>query len=364
MKVIMAGGGTGGHIYPAIAIADKILRKHPESEILFIGTERGMEKDIVPKNGYEIKFITVSGLNRKKIWKNLKTAINLAKGYRQANKIIEEFKPDLVIGTGGYVCAPVVRAAHKKGIQTYIHEQNAYPGLTNKLLEKYVDKVFISFPESKKYFKDKDKLIVTGNPIRNSFLVCGMSNSRAKMRIKANEFMILCFGGSLGSEKINNTMVHIIEVVNSMQDTKLVFITGKYYYQKTCNTFKESNIKLNKNISILEYVDNMHEYLSASDLVISRAGALTVSEITACGKASILIPSPNVTGNHQYYNAKAVSDEGGAIIIEEKDLSDEKLLGTILRLKNNKNALNKMSEASMKVGRIDAVDVIYDHLSV
>jgi UDP-N-acetylglucosamine--N-acetylmuramyl-(pentapeptide) pyrophosphoryl-undecaprenol N-acetylglucosamine transferase len=364
MKVIMTGGGTGGHIYPAIAIADKIKRKHPEANILFIGTERGMEKELVPKNGYEIRFITVSGLNRKKLWKNLKTVTDLAKGYRQANKIIDEFKPDLVIGTGGYVCAPVVRAANKKGIRTYIHEQNAYPGVTNKILEKYVDKVFVSFPESKKYFKNQDKLIVTGNPIRNSFLVCGMSNSREKMRIKDTEFVILCFGGSLGSEKINSTMVHVIEAINGMPDTKLFFITGKHYYKKINDIFKESNIILNENINILEYVDNMHEYLSASDLVISRAGALTISEITACGKASILIPSPNVTGNHQYYNAKVVADEGGAIIIEEKELSDEKLLGTILRLKNNKEALNKMSGASMKVGRIDAVDMIYDHLLV
>ncbi|MGI6747595.1 MAG: undecaprenyldiphospho-muramoylpentapeptide beta-N-acetylglucosaminyltransferase [Anaerovoracaceae bacterium] len=364
MKVIMTGGGTGGHIYPAISIADKIKRKNPDAEILFVGTERGMEKDLVPKNGYKIKFITVSGLNRKKIWKNLKTATDLVKGYRQAKRIIGEFKPDIVIGTGGYVCGPVIRAAHKKGIRTYIHEQNAYPGVTNKLLEKYADKVFISFPESKKYFRNQDKLIVTGNPIRNGFLVCGMNNSREKIKIKPTEFVILCFGGSLGSEKINNTMFHVIEMINGMPDIKLFFITGKYYYKKICDKFNEAKITLDKNINILEYVDNMHEYLSASDLVISRAGALTVSEITACGKASILIPSPNVTGNHQYYNAKVIADKGGAVIIEEKDLSDKKLLSTILRLKNNKEAINKMSEASMKIGKIDAVDMIYDHLLI
>lgn len=364
MKVIMTGGGTGGHIYPAIAIADKIRRKHPEAEILFVGTERGMEKDLVPKNGYDIRFITVSGFHRKKLWKNIKTAADLLKGNRQASRIIQDFKPDLVIGTGGYVCGPVVRAAHKKGIRTYIHEQNAFPGVTNKLLEKYVDKVFISFPESKEYFKEQDKLVVTGNPIRKSFQLCSMGNSREKLNIKPNEFAILCFGGSLGAGKINNTMIHVIESVSGMADTKLYFITGRNYYTKVLESLKEKGISLSENINILEYADNMHEYLSAADLVISRAGALTVSEITVCSKASILIPSPNVTGNHQFFNAKVVADKGGAIIIEEKDLTDEKLLGTILRLKNNREAINTMSEASGRVGRVDAVDMIYDHLGI
>lgn len=364
MKVIMTGGGTGGHIYPAITIADKIKRKHPEAEILFVGTERGMEKDLVPKSGYDIRLISVSGFHRKKLWKNIKTAVDLARGSRQANKIIAEFQPDLVIGTGGYVCGPVVRTAHKRGIKTYIHEQNAFPGMTNKLLEKYADQVFISFPESMKYFKDQSKLVVTGNPIRKNFLICGMNNSREKMNIRPNEFAILCFGGSLGAWKINSTMIHVAEAVNTMQDTRLFFITGKNYYQKVCDTLNEKGIPLSGNINILEYADNIHEYLSAADLVISRAGALTISEITACGKASILIPSPNVTGNHQFFNAKVVADQGGAILIEEKDLTEEKLLGTILRLKNNKGALNSMSLASEKVGRMDAVDMIYDHLGI
>lgn len=364
MKVIMTGGGTGGHIYPAIAIADKIKRKHPDAEILFVGTERGMEKDLVPKNGYDIRYITVSGFHRKQLWRNLKTAADLARGNIQAGRIISEFKPDLVIGTGGYVCGPVVRAACKKGIRTYIHEQNAFPGVTNKLLEKYVIKVFISFPESKEYFKDQSKLVVTGNPIRKSFLLSGMGRSREKMNIKPGEFVILCFGGSLGAGKINSTMVHIIEEVSGMADTRLYFITGKNYYGKVLDSLQEKGVNPGGNINILEYADNMHEYLSAADLVISRAGALTVSEITACGKASILIPSPNVTGNHQYFNARVVADKGGAIIIEEKDLNDEKLLSTILRLKNNKEALNSMSDASAKVGRIDAVDMIYDNLGI
>jgi len=364
MKVIMTGGGTGGHIYPAIAIADRIKRRHPDAEILFVGTGRGMEKELVPKNGYDIRFITVSGFHRKKLWKNVKTAVDLVKGNIQAARILKEFKPDLVIGTGGYVCGPVVRAAHKRGIRTFIHEQNAFPGMTNRILEKYADKVFISFPESKRYFKDQSKLVVTGNPIRKSFLLCSLNHSRGKMNIGAGEFVVLCFGGSLGSGKINSTMIRVVEAATGMPDMRLFFITGRNYYDKVLDSLKKEGIELTDNINIMEYADNMHEYLSAADLVISRAGALTVSEITACGKAAILIPSPNVTGNHQYFNAKVVADKGGAIIIEEKDLTDEKLLGTILRLKNNREAINSMSAASAKVGKIDAVDAIYDHLDI
>lgn len=364
MKVIMTGGGTGGHIYPAIAIADKIKRKNPQAEILFVGTEKGMEKDLVPKSGYHIEFITVSGFHRKKPWKNIRTALDLAKGNGQAKKIISRFKPDLVIGTGGYVCGPIVRAAHKKGIKTYIHEQNAFPGVTNKLLERYVEKIFVSFEESKKYFKNKDKLVVTGNPIRKSFLTQGINNHREKLQIGANDFVILCFGGSRGAGKINSTMLELVETLNSISGVHLFFITGKIYYKQILDQLKEGNVTLSDNISILEYADNIHEYMGASDLIISRAGALTISEITAIGKASILIPSPNVTGNHQYFNAKVVADGGGAILIEEKNLNEEKLISTIMRLVNNKELLNKMARASENLGRLDAVEMIYDNLDI
>lgn len=364
IKVIMTGGGTGGHIYPAIAIADKIKRRHPDAEILFVGTERGMEKDLVPKNGYPIKFITVSGFNRKNLLKNMKTVRDLVKGMGQAKNIIEQFKPDLVIGTGGYVCGPVVRAAHKKGVPTFIHEQNAFPGVTNKLLEKYVDKVFISFPESKTYFKQPEKLIVTGNPLRKSFLHNGSNNYKEKLGANENDFVLLCFGGSRGAGIINSTMVRVVEEMNKIENARIYFITGKLYYDKIKEELKQNGIPSSDKIHIMEYADNMHEYILASDLIISRSGALTISEITACGKASILIPSPNVTANHQYYNAKVVADKGGAIIIEEKDLTAEKLLSTIMNLKNNKSVLDSMSAASQLVGKIDAVDVIYDNLKI
>lgn len=361
MKVIMTGGGTGGHIYPAIAIADKIKRKHQDAEILFIGTERGMEKDIVPANGYPIKFINVMGLNRKNLLKNVKTMVSLLQSDAECKKIIKEFKPDVVIGTGGYVCGPVVRAAYKKGIKTFIHEQNALPGVTNKLLEKYSSKVFVSFPDAVQHFKNKEKVYVTGNPVRKNFLLSKITDFRKKYNIDETNFAILCFGGSLGANAINEVMMETLKLLKDVSDIQVFFVTGKHYYDSILENVKTLAMK---NVIIMPYTENMHEYMMASDLIISRSGALTVSEITACGKASILVPSPNVTGNHQLYNAKVVADRGGAILFEEKEFTAEKLFNNIMKLKNNKELLNKMSEASEKVGRLDATDVIYQLLSL
>ncbi|MBQ6686601.1 MAG: undecaprenyldiphospho-muramoylpentapeptide beta-N-acetylglucosaminyltransferase [Firmicutes bacterium] len=364
MKVIMTGGGTGGHIYPAIAIADTIRREHPDAEILFVGTQRGMEKDLVPKNGYPIRFITVSGFHRKQIWKNVGTARDLMKGLREAKKILKDFRPDVVIGTGGYVCGPVVRTAHKLGIPCYVHEQNAFPGMTNKMLEQHVEKVFLSFEEAGKYFKQPEKHVVVGNPIRSSFFMGDSEHYREKLGIAEGEFAVLCFGGSLGAEKINNVMMDAIHTFNGVKGLKLFFGTGKRYYDDICKALESSGITLEDNIKVMPYIDHMNEYLNACDVVISRAGALTISEITACGKASILIPSPNVTGNHQYHNAKVVADRGGAILIEEKDLTSDEVMKAILYLKNDPTALKKMSLASAEAGCTDSADRIYQHLNI
>ena len=362
MKVIMTGGGTGGHIYPAIAIADKIKEEDPEAEILFVGTKRGLEKTLVPKNGYPIKFITVSGFNRKNMLKNFRTAVDLMKGNLEAKAILKEFKPDIVIGTGGYVCGPMVRAAKKWGASTYIHEQNAFPGVTNKLLEKYVDKVFISFSAAEEYFKEKDKLVFSGNPVREVFYKIRKEAARTELGIDRDKFVILSFGGSQGAGRINDAMFSVAEALSGRQDIQLLFATGKYYYQSVLDKAQERNLPLRGNVRILEYIDNMDKYIAASDLIISRAGALTVSEITVCGKPSILIPSPNVTGNHQFFNAKAVADIGGAVLIEEKELTDELLFGQIMHLINNRSELEKMSTASRKAAPPKATDIIYRNL--
>lgn len=365
MKIIMTGGGTGGHIYPAITIADKIKRKNPNAEILFIGTKRGLEKDIVPQHGYDIEFIAVSGFDRKNILKSIKTIRDLFLGIKQANEIINRFKPDIVIGTGGYVCGPVVRAAHKKGIKTYIHEQNAFPGMTNKMLEKFANKVFISFSESKKYFKDQSKLILSGNPIRKEFTLQNNSENRKALNITDGDFVVLCFSGSLGSKTINNSIVEAVREINSNDDKlKIFFITGRSYYESVCTMLDEETQKLMGKVEILPYTHELYKYMSAADLVISRSGALTISEINALGKASILIPSPYVANNHQFFNAKILSDAGCAILIEEKDLSNDKLYDTIMRLKNNKEMLNRMSKISLEMGMLDAVEIIYENIEI
>ncbi|MBQ2746832.1 MAG: undecaprenyldiphospho-muramoylpentapeptide beta-N-acetylglucosaminyltransferase [Firmicutes bacterium] len=360
MKVILTGGGTGGHIYPAIAIADKIKEYNPDAEILFVGTQRGLEKTLVPKNGYPIEFITVSGFNRRNLLKNVKTVKDLAKGNREAKNIVKSFKPDVVIGTGGYVCGPMVRAAAKLGVPTYIHEQNAFPGLTNKLLEKHVKNVFLAFEEGKEYFKQPEKHIVTGNPVRKVFYEAERMSARKELGIPEDSFVVLSFGGSQGASKINNTVFPLLEMLNGKENTFLVYATGKFYYDEVNARLKEEVPVLCDNVRVLEYIDNMALYLAAADVVVSRSGALAVTEITVCGRAAILVPSPNVTGNHQYFNAKAIADKGGAILIEEKDFNEEVLIKTVFELMNDKDKVRALEEGSRNAAPPDATEIIYN----
>lgn len=362
MRVIMTGGGTGGHIYPAIAIADKIKELDGTAEILFVGTRRGLEKTLVPKNGYDIEFITVSGFNRKNLLKNFKTLKDLAKGSGEAKKIIRSFKPDVVIGTGGYVCGPVVRAAHKLGAATYIHEQNAFPGMTNKLLEKYVNKVFISFDEARGYFKDQSKLEMSGNPVRKSFYEADRRAARRQLGIAEDAFVVLSFGGSQGAGKINEMMLANIERLLELPNTQTVFATGSYYYDEVVKSLEEKGVLNADSLRVMKYIDNMDAYLAAADAVISRAGALTVSEITVCGRAAILIPSPNVTGNHQYHNAKSVADKGGAFLIEEKDVTADAIFERLAELKENGGLRRDMERCSREAAPADAASIIAEYV--
>ena len=359
MRVLMTGGGTGGHIYPAIAIADKIRKEHHDAEIIFVGTERGHEKSIVPKSGYDIKFIKIRGFNRKNIFKNIKVLLELVKASQDAKNIIKKFKPDMVIGTGGYVCGPVVRAAHKLGVKTYIHEQNAFPGLTNKLLEKYVDKIFIGFEEAEKNFKYKEKIVLSGNPVRSGFGHKEKKECREKLGVSEKDFVILAFGGSGGADVLNNEIINVIKTLYADPNVSIFFGTGRVYYKRVISELEAQGIRLSDKIKILEYIDNMEDYLGAADLVISRAGALTIAEITICGKASILIPSPNVTGNHQYFNAKAISETGGAILVQEKNLDENSVIKAIEMLKSDRNRMEKMEIASKNCAHETATEIIY-----
>jgi len=360
MKVIMTGGGTGGHIYPAIAIADEIKRRDSSAEILFVGTERGMEKDIVPRSGYPIRFITVSGLNRKQIWKNIKTMLDLNKGLHEARKIIEEFKPDIVIGTGGYVCEPVVRTAYKMGVKAYIHEQNAFPGLTNKILSRHTDRVFVAFDEAKKYFEVKKEPVTTGNPVRRAFGETDREKAREALGVNQDDFVVLSFGGSLGAQRINDEMKIAARRFKDRAGCKIFFVTGRRYYKE----FTENADMNDARVTYLEYIDDMPKYLAACDLAVTRAGALTVSEITACGRASIMIPSPYVTNNHQYFNAKVVADKGGAVLIEEKDMKGGEVADAIEKIMSDRAALEKMEKAAKSIGRTNAAETICDMIGI
>ena len=359
MRLIVTGGGTGGHIYPALAIADKIKEMEPDSEILYIGNEVGLEKEIVPKAGYPMEMVTAMWLDRSHILKIFKTGWDVMKGTAEAKKIMKRFRPDVVIGTGGYVCVPVLLAGHRYGARTYLHEQNAFPGVANRMLEKYVNNIFLGFPDAGVYFKEKKKLINAGNPVRRSFFEMDRQSARRKLGLPQDAFLILSFGGSLGAEKINEVAFDLMETVNGQEKIILVFGTGKGYYDAILQKAKEKKISIQSNILIKDYIDNMDQYLMACDLLISRSGALTVAEATACGKAAILIPSPNVTGNHQYYNAKAVADKGGAILMEEKDLKVSQVVEEVLKLRNNPKLLEDMSKASRACAPDHALDIIY-----
>lgn len=359
MRVIMTGGGTGGHVYPAIAIADEIKKRYDDAEILFIGADDGMERKIVPDNGYRLEMIAVDGLRRKKIHENFKVLKKLRIASKRSKELIKEFEPDVVIGTGGYVSAPVVKAAQKLGIPTYIHEQNAYPGVTNKMLEGGAEKVFLGFEAATNHFKHKKKHVTAGNPVRATFSI-SKEEARNALGIKQDDFMILAFGGSQGAGRINKAMLDVIEAFNGVEDFMICLGTGKYYYEAILEEIKERGIAPQDNIIIKEYINDMDKYLAASDIVISRSGALTVAEVTVCGKPTIFIPSPHVTGNHQYHNAMAVAQNGGAIVIEEADLKDEKLSAEILKLKNNPEILNDMAQKSAACAPLHAAEIICD----
>lgn len=358
MRVIVTGGGTGGHIYPALAIADKFKEMNPKTEILYVGCSEGIEKDIVPKSGYDIELVDARWLDKVTPVQVIRTGVRVTKGVLEARRVIKKFNPDVIIGTGGYVCFPVLVAGHMKKCLCYLHEQNAYPGLANRTLERYVRNIFLGFPDASQYFKEPSKHINAGNPVRKNFFKVSKREARERLGIPQNDFVVFTFGGSLGAAKINEVAFELMQIFNGHEGVSMIMGTGKWYYEEIRNKISERSIDVKDNIRIKDYIENMYLHLLACDVAISRAGALSVAETTVCGKAAILIPSPNVTGNHQYYNAKAVADRGGAILIEEKDLNIAGVVEDVMRLKNNPELLKKMSEASRECAPDKALDII------
>lgn len=364
MKVLIAAGGTGGHIYPGIAIAKYIISKQPEAEIVFVGTNKGLEKDLVPKDGFEIKLIRVKGFQRKLSIDTLKTIQELFLGLNDAKNIVKKHKPDIVIGTGGYVCGPVLFAAWLHKVPTLIHEQNAFPGVTNRILSHFVNKVALSFPEAANYFKNKEKVITSGNPIRSEFKENKRKTAREKLNIPLDATVIIATGGSQGAQSINNSMVEVIKRMKEMKHVTIIHITGKNQYENVMTMFQEQEVYLKgyQNISILPYSYDMPNLFKACDIIVARAGAMTVSEICAVGRGSILIPYPYATDNHQEYNARVITDKKGGILILDKDLTGAILYEELSGLIANTAKLREMEKTTYKLGILNADEIIYNEI--
>ncbi|CEO27246.1 undecaprenyldiphospho-muramoylpentapeptide beta-N-acetylglucosaminyltransferase [Paraclostridium sordellii] len=361
MKILLSGGGTGGHVYPAIAIANKIKEENPEAEIIFVGTEKGIESEIVPKYGYELKTVTVQGFKRKIDFENVKRVFKLFKGLEQSRKIVKKFKPDVVIGTGGYVSGPVLFNSSMSKVPTIVHEQNSFPGVTNKILAKMVTKVLTSFEDSHERFPEetRSKLVLTGNPVRKEILISKKSVSRRKLGIQEDKKMVLCYGGSGGSRKINDSMKLVIRnLVND--DIAFIYATGKNFYDGFISDINDLDLKPYQ--KVVPYLEDMATALAACDIVIGSAGAISLAEITALGKPSIIIPKAYTAENHQEYNAKSVESKGAGIAILEKNLTPETLNETVYKLLGDRDLLLDMSNASKEIGKPEAIDIIYKEI--
>lgn len=354
MKVIIAGGGTAGHINPGIAIAKFIKQKHNDAEIIFIGTQRGLETKLVPREGFELRLIKVRGFKRKLSLDTFVTIKELFQGILEARRIIKEFAPDIVIGTGGYVCGPVVFNAARMKIPTLIHEQNAFPGVTNRILSRFTDAVAISFKESEQYFKSARKLVYTGNPVRNEIIQADRQAARKKLGIKQNKPFVVIFGGSLGAGRINETAVEMVKKHNI--DYQILFATGNTQYENVTRELENLSLPM---VNVVPYIYDMGNVMAAADLIICRAGAITCSELTALGVPSIMVPSPNVVENHQEHNARSLEKHGAAVVILEKDLNGDILYNQIGSLLKDKEQLNKMAKNAKKAGITNATEKIY-----
>ncbi|WP_077367829.1 undecaprenyldiphospho-muramoylpentapeptide beta-N-acetylglucosaminyltransferase [Anaerosalibacter sp. Marseille-P3206] len=360
MKFMITGGGTGGHIYPALAIANEIKERYSDADILYVGTEKGLESELVPKEGFDFKTIRVKGFPRKISIEAFSTIKELFLGLNDAKKIIKEFRPDVVIGTGGYVCGPVVYMASRKKTPTIIHEQNAFPGITNKILSRYVDKIAASFEESKKYFKYPEKVILTGNPVRKSLATVNIEKAYKSLNIDPNIPMILSFGGSGGQKRLNESMAYVIKENANNPNIQILHVTGKRFFESFIEDMNSSGIKLKSNIQIIPYLFNIPDALNIADLVITSAGAITLAEVTVVGVPSIIIPKAYTAENHQEYNARALQEKGAGVMILEKDLSGKVLNDTILKLLKDSNKLKTMAKKSKSLGKIKAVNDIVD----
>lgn len=360
MRVLFTCGGTAGHINPAIGVAGRICELFPDAEILFVGAEGHMETELVPHEGYRLETVRIEGFQRslkpRMIVRNLHTVSILAASVRRARRILKEFQPDVAVGTGGYVCFPVLKAAADMGIPTAVHESNAVPGLTTRMLEKKVDRILIGLEESRSFYKQPYKVELTGTPVRVDFRSETKQNARRELGLPEDEPIVLAAFGSLGAGEMNRRMEEMIRVMaNGGKPFRLIYATGKRYYDEVRERLSDVQCA---GLDLREYIYDMPKVMAAADVVLCRAGASTISELTYLGKPAVIIPSPNVVNHHQEKNAGVLHEAGAAKMLLEGQFDGQKLYDTICDMVSDPAAMDKMHEASLKMGVQDATDRI------
>lgn len=362
MRIVIAAAGTGGHINPGIAIANKIMKEKPQSEIIFIGTKNGLEKELVPRAGYKLKTINSFGISRSLSIKNIKRLIKTIGSIGEAKKILKDFKPDIVIGTGGYICISVCKAAIKLNIPYIIHESNVLPGVATRLLSKKAEKILVGFNEAKERLTNAKKVAVTGTPTKVKKINITQSeinSKKTKLGFDENKPLVLVFGGSQGAQSINISMTKLLKE-NKNREYQIMWSTGSEQYEEVK---KEIDIDKIKGTKIMPYIYDMEEVMNISDIIVSRSGAMTVTEIENVGKPAIFIPFPYAAENHQEYNARVLEKCGAAKVILNKDLTAEVLHDNILNLISNKDKLIQMGKKANKLAINNVEDNIYKEIT-
>ena len=366
MKVVIAAAGTAGHINPGLAIANKIKQEEPKSEITFIGTTRGLENDLVPRAGFKLKTIDAYGLSKKLTIENIKKMYKTLKGYGEAKKILKDLKPDIVIGTGGYICGATILAAHNLKIPTMLHESNSFPGKAVKMLAKKTDIILISFEDAKERIPNAKKIVHTGTPVKikkQEYTNSQIEKIKKELGLNNEKPLVLIFGVSQGAQKINEAIMGIIK--NKLnKEYQIIWATGPKQYDIIKEKLEDANININyiENTKIVPYIYNMEEIMNVSDLIVSRSGAMTITEIANLAKPSILVPLPNVSGDHQMYNAKVLANKNAAIIIKNDELNTVDLNTKIKEIVLNKNKKEEMGKNAFKVSTKNVEEKIWQEI--
>ena len=359
LNVLVSGGGTGGHIFPALSIANEVRRRHPDARILFVGAEGRMEMEKVPAAGYNIIGLPVSGFDRKHLLRNFKVVARLLKSMRMAKSILKDFKPDIAIGVGGYASGPMLKEAQKQGIPTLLQEQNSYAGVTNKLLAAKAERICVAYEGMERFFP-QDKIVLTGNPVRRNLLECGATPEQARqaMGMDPNKKTILIIGGSLGARTINNAIINGLAKIGETDGVQVIWQTGKIYDQQCREALEASGVK---NVAQMAFIRNMDMAYRAADLVVSRAGASSISELQLLGKAAILVPSPNVAEDHQTKNALALSTRDAAIMVADADAATQ-LVDTMLDTVADSEKTASLGSHVLQMALRDAAEHIVDEV--